>query len=171
VHRGALVGLGYWGDAEKTAERYKPLPQGIAGREAGLQVQELAVFSGDTVRRDAEGFLYFIGRRDEMIKTSGYRVSPNEVEEVVYATRLVGECAAFGVEHAVLGQAIQLVVTPPQGESQIDVLALLGACRARLPAYMVPAAVTKAVGPLPRNPNGKIDRKLLSAQWDETNAA
>ena len=73
VHRGALVGMGYWNDPEKTAERYKPLP----GREAGLVLPEIAVFSGDTVRMDEEGFLYFIGRRDEMIKTSGYRVSPD----------------------------------------------------------------------------------------------
>jgi acyl-CoA synthetase (AMP-forming)/AMP-acid ligase II len=63
--------------------------------------------------RDAEGFLYFIGRRDEMIKTSGYRVSPTEVEEVLYATQLVGECVAFGVDHPTLGQAIQVIATPP----------------------------------------------------------
>ena len=82
VHRGALVAMGYWNDPEKTAERFRPLP----GREAGLVLPEIAVFSGDTVRMDAEGFLYFIGRRDEMIKTSGYRVSPTEIEEVLYAT-------------------------------------------------------------------------------------
>jgi acyl-CoA synthetase (AMP-forming)/AMP-acid ligase II len=72
---------------------------------------EIAVFSGDTVRKDAEGFLYFIGRRDEMIKTSGYRVSPTEVEEILYATRLVGECVAFGVDHPTLGQAIRVIAT------------------------------------------------------------
>ncbi|MCC6248127.1 MAG: acyl-CoA ligase (AMP-forming), exosortase A system-associated, partial [Rubrivivax sp.] len=103
VHRGALVGMGYWGDAEKTAERYRPLPAGIGGREHGLMLPEIAVFSGDTVRRDAEGYLYFIGRRDEMMKTSGYRVSPTEVEEVLYATKQVGECVAFGVDHPALG--------------------------------------------------------------------
>ena len=96
MHRGALVGMGYWNDPEKTAERYKPLPNGVGGREAGMVLPELAVFSGDTVRRDDDGFLYFIGRRDEMIKTSGYRVSPTEVEEAIYATKLVGEVAAFG---------------------------------------------------------------------------
>lgn len=163
VHRGALVGLGYWGDPEKTAERYKPLP----GREAGLQLPEYAVFSGDTVRRDAEGFLYFIGRRDEMIKTSGYRVSPNEVEEVLYATRLVGECVAFGAEHPTLGQAIQVIATAPDGSAAVDVAAVLAECRRRMPAYMVPAGVEPAAGPLPRNPNGKIDRKLLSTAWHE----
>jgi acyl-CoA ligase (AMP-forming) (exosortase A-associated) len=163
VHRGALVGLGYWADAEKTAERYKLLP----GREGGLQLPEYAVFSGDTVRRDAEGFLYFIGRRDEMIKTSGYRVSPTEVEEVLYATRLVGECAAFGIDSPALGQAIQVIATPPQGQEAVDMATLLAECRRRMPAYMVPAGVHGVAGPLPRNPNGKIDRKLLATQWVE----
>ena len=167
VHRGALVGQGYWGDAEKTAERYKLLPPGIGGREAGLQLPEYAVFSGDTVRRDAEGFLYFIGRRDEMIKTSGYRVSPAEVEEVLYATRLVGECVAFGVDHATLGQVIQVIATAPEGSAALDLPALQAACRQHMPAYMVPAGIEPMAGPLPRNPNGKIDRKLLATGWQE----
>jgi acyl-CoA ligase (AMP-forming) (exosortase A-associated) len=162
VHRGALVGMGYWNDPEKTAERYKPLP----GREAGLVIPELAVFSGDTVRKDEEGFLYFVGRRDEMMKTSGYRVSPTEVEEILYGTKLVGECVAFGVEHATLGQAIQVIATPPAG-SALDVDALLAECKACMPAYMVPAGIDVRSGPLPRNPNGKIDRKTLSTEWIE----
>ena len=163
VHRGALVGMGYWGDAEKTAERYKLLP----GRDGGLQLPEYAVFSGDTVRRDAEGFLYFIGRRDEMIKTSGYRVSPTEVEEILYATRLVGECVAFGSDHATLGQVIQVIATAPDGGSALDLPALQAACRQHMPAYMVPAGIEAMTGPLPRNPNGKIDRKLVSSAWLE----
>ncbi|CAN5397090.1 acyl-CoA ligase (AMP-forming), exosortase A system-associated [soil metagenome] len=171
VHRGALVGMGYWNDAEKTAERYKLLPAGTPGREAGLQLPEYAVFSGDTVRKDAEGFLYFIGRRDEMIKTSGYRVSPTEVEEILYATRLVGECVAFGAEHPTLGQSIQVIATAPAGADALDTNALLAQCRARMPAYMVPAQIESAPGPLPRNPNGKIDRKLLSGQWAERQGA
>ena len=165
VHRGALVGQGYWNDAEKTAERYKLLPAGLPGRDAALQLPEYAVFSGDNVRQDAEGFLYFIGRRDEMIKTSGYRVSPTEVEELLYASRRVAECVAFGVEHATLGQSIQVIATPPAGEPALDISGLLADCRANMPAYMVPAGIEAATGPLPRNPNGKIDRKLLSAAW------
>ena len=171
VHRGALVGLGYWNDAEKTAERYKPLPTGVGGREGGLQLPEFAVFSGDTVKRDAEGFLYFVGRRDEMMKTSGYRVSPTEVEEVLYATGLVGECVAFGVHHDTLGQAIQVIATPPEGAAALDLAALTAACKARMPAYMVPHGVDARTGPLPRNPNGKIDRKTLSTAWLERHAA
>ena len=161
VHRGALVGQGYWNDAEKTAERYKLLP----GREGGLMLPEYAVFSGDTVRRDAEGFLYFIGRRDEMMKTSGYRVSPTEVEEVLYATKLVGECVAFGVDDARLGHAIQVIASGPDGSATLDLDTLLAECRLRMPAYMVPAGISAMAGPLPRNPNGKIDRKLLSTAW------
>lgn len=163
VHRGALVALGYWNDPEKTAERYKPLP----GRESGLVLPEIAVFSGDTVRMDHDGYLYFIGRRDEMIKTSGYRVSPTEIEEVLYSTQLVGEAAAFGVPHPTLGQGIVAVVTP-KGGSAVDAAALLSACRDRLPAFMVPAKVEIRAGPLPRNPNGKLDRKELRAEFEGT---
>jgi acyl-CoA ligase (AMP-forming) (exosortase A-associated) len=168
VHRGALVGMGYWNDAEKTAERYKLLAADAPGRQPGLQLPEYAVFSGDTVRQDAEGFLYFIGRRDEMMKTSGYRVSPTEVEEVLYATRLVGECVAFGVDHATLGQAIQVIATAPEASTeppQAQTEALLVQCRQHMPAYMVPAGIEFVAGPLPRNPNGKIDRKRLSLDW------
>ena len=166
VHRGALVGMGYWNDPEKTAERYRPLPSHAPGREAGLVIPEIAVFSGDTVRQDEEGFLYFVGRRDEMIKTSGYRVSPTEVEEILYASKLIGECVAFGVEHNTLGQVIQVIATPP-GSGTVDTAALLAECRVRMPSYMVPAGIEIREGPLPRNPNGKIDRKSLSTEWSE----
>jgi acyl-CoA ligase (AMP-forming) (exosortase A-associated) len=169
VHRGALVGMGYWNDPEKTAERYKALPVHAPGREAGLVLPEIAVFSGDTVRMDEEGFLYFIGRRDEMMKTSGYRVSPTEVEEILYATRMVGECVAFGVDNDRLGQAIQVIATPP-ADGLLDIPALLTECRTRMPAYMVPAGIEVQNGPLPRNPNGKIDRKSLSTAWLENHS-
>lgn len=161
VHRGALVGMGYWNDPEKTAERYKPLP----GRESGLVLPELAVFSGDTVSMDEEGFLYFVGRRDEMIKTSGYRVSPTEVEEALYATQRVAECAAFGVPHPTLGQAIVVIAAPRDGVPA-DAALLLAQCRERLPAYMIPARIDFRTPPLPRNPNGKIDRKALALEFE-----
>ena len=166
VHRGALVGLGYWNDAEKTAERYKLLAPDMPGRPSGLQLPEYAVFSGDTVRRDADGFLYFIGRRDEMMKTSGYRVSPTEVEEILYATQLVGECVAFGVAHPSLGHAIHVIATSTTAAGvEITLNELMIQCRSKMPAYMVPAHIEIVAGPLPRNPNGKIDRKLLSSEW------
>ena len=169
VHRGALVGMGYWNDAEKTAERYKPLAAGVGGREAGLMLPEMAVFSGDTVQKDEDGYLYFIGRRDEMIKTSGYRVSPTELEEAVYAMKLVGEVAAFGVAHPSLGQAIVLSVTAV-ADASIDADRLLAECRRLLPAYMVPADIDVHAASLPRNSNGKIDRKTLALQYEERRA-
>jgi acyl-CoA ligase (AMP-forming) (exosortase A-associated) len=165
VHRGALVGQGYWNDAEKTAERYKLLPPDAPGRQPGLQLPEYAVFSGDTVRQDVEGFLYFVGRRDEMMKTSGYRVSPTEVEEILYATQMVGECVAFGVDHPTLGHAIHVIATSAYGAGAGGLNDLISECRARMPAYMVPTGIELVIGPLPRNPNGKIDRKLLATDW------
>ncbi|KQZ26003.1 acyl-CoA ligase (AMP-forming), exosortase A system-associated [Duganella sp. Root1480D1] len=161
VHRGALVSLGYWNDPAKTAERFKP----IAPRHYGLPIIELAVWSGDTVRKDEDGFLYFISRNDEMIKTSGYRVSPTEVEEVVYARDQVAEAAALGVKHPSLGQAIVVVALPREGVA-LTASDLLAALKPHLPAYMLPQKVVIVAASLPRNPNGKIDRKLLSAQYE-----
>jgi acyl-CoA ligase (AMP-forming) (exosortase A-associated) len=158
VHRGALVSLGYWNDPVKTAERFKPVPN----QDRALILTEIAVWSGDTVRMDEEGFLFFVGRRDEMIKTSGYRVSPTEVEEVVFATGLVGDAAAVGVAHAKLGQAIVIVATPAP-EKTADTAALLEACRKILPAFMVPQHIQWREA-MPRNPNGKYDRPRLAAE-------
>lgn len=159
VHRGVHVSLGYWNDVDKTAERFRAAP----GLPAGLPVPELAVWSGDTVRTDDEGFLYFIGRRDEMIKTSGYRVSPSEVEEVIYAPDLVVEAVALGVAHPVLGQAVVLVVHAP-GQNDGISEKLMGACKRQLPAFMVPARIINRNEALPRNPNGKIDRTQLAGE-------
>jgi acyl-CoA ligase (AMP-forming) (exosortase A-associated) len=156
VHRGSLVALGYWNDPAKTAERFKPVP----GQNPGLVLTELAVWSGDTVRADADGFLYFIGRQDEMIKTSGYRVSPTEVEEVVFATGLVSDAVAVGVAHPRLGQAIVVVATPAANGSP-DGERLLAECRARLPNFMVPHEIRWSES-IARNPNGKYDRRKLA---------
>ncbi|MDD3355242.1 acyl-CoA ligase (AMP-forming), exosortase A system-associated [Zoogloea sp.] len=170
VQRGAHVAMGYWNDPEKTAERFKPLPASAPGRQSGFVLPEVAVFSGDTVRRDEEGYLYFIGRRDEMMKTSGYRVSPTEVEEILYGTQQVGECVAFGVPHPSLGQAICVIATGRDG-APLDTAALLAECKQRMPAYMVPAVIESRDGPLPRNPNGKIDRKALSTEFEHRTKA
>jgi acyl-CoA ligase (AMP-forming) (exosortase A-associated) len=155
VHRGPLVALGYWNDPERTAERFRPAP----GREPGLCLPETAVFSGDLVVRDEEGFLYFVDRNDEMIKTSGYRVSPTEVEEAVYDIGLARDAVALGVPDDRLGQRIVLVASPATG-ADLDRAALLAELRRRLPLYMVPKDVL--VRPeIPRSPNGKYDRALL----------
>ncbi len=159
VHRGALVAMGYWNDPGKTAERFKPLP----GQNPALTLTEIAVWSGDTVKMDDAGYLYFVARRDDMIKTSGYRVSPTEVEEVVYASQLVGEVVALGIPHPTLGQAIVLVATPNK-RGELNAEQILSHCKQQLPNFMVPQAVERRDN-LPRNPNGKIDRKLLSSEY------
>jgi acyl-CoA ligase (AMP-forming) (exosortase A-associated) len=159
VQRGALVALGYWNNPDATAERFKPLSKSAGAISTVLP--EIAVFSGDTVRMDEEGFLYFIGRRDEMIKTSGYRVSPMEVEEIIYSMGLVDECVAFGVAHDTLGQVIHVVAATGAART-VDTAQLLAECKKRMPAYMVPAKIELQSAPLPRNPNGKLDRKLLA---------
>jgi acyl-CoA ligase (AMP-forming) (exosortase A-associated) len=161
VHRGSLVAMGYWNDPAKTAERFKPAP----ARAAELVLPEMAVWSGDAVRRDRDGYLYFIGRRDEMIKTSGYRVSPTEIEEVVYATGLVIDAVALGVPHPLLGQAI-VVVAAARTAATSDDQQLLDECRRQLPAYMVPAHIEWRDS-LPRNPNGKFDRPRLASELSD----
>ena len=155
VHRGALVAMGYWNDPQRTAERFKPAP----GRDAGITTEEIAVWSGDVVVRDEEGFLYFVGRRDEMIKTSGYRVSPTEIEEVVYGTGMARDAVALGMEDARLGQRIVLAVTPADGR-RLDRDALAAELKQQLPLYMVPKEIV--VRPeLPRSPNDKFDRNRI----------
>jgi acyl-CoA ligase (AMP-forming) (exosortase A-associated) len=158
VHRGALVTLGYWKDPERTAQRFKPAP----ARADGFCMPEMAVWSGDLVVRDEEGFLYFVGRNDEMIKTSGYRVSPTEIEEVAYDTGIVRDAVALGIDDPKLGQHVVLFVSPAEGKV-IDPDALLVEFKKQVPLYMVPQRIL--VRPtLPRSPNGKFDRNLLKAE-------
>ncbi len=158
VHRGSFVTKGYWHNPERTAERFKPAPL----QPAELNVPEIAVWSGDFAWYDEDGFYYFVGRRDDQIKTSGYRVSPTEVEKLVYGTHLVGEAAALGLPHPVLGQAVVVVATSPLG-GQLDKARLLERCREEMPTYMVPLAIIERPS-LPKTPNGKMDRKQLAAE-------
>ncbi|MCK6372141.1 MAG: acyl-CoA ligase (AMP-forming), exosortase A system-associated, partial [Gammaproteobacteria bacterium] len=159
VHRGALVARGYWRDETRTRERFRPAP----GQPPGVPLPEIAVWSGDLVRRDADGFLYFVARNDEMIKTSGYRVSPTEVEEALYGTHLVSAAVVFGVSHPLLGQSIAAVVEAVAGDAA-DTEKLLDACRQALPPFMLPATVIWECD-LPRNPNGKLDRSGVVARF------
>jgi acyl-CoA ligase (AMP-forming) (exosortase A-associated) len=154
VHRGGLVALGYWNDPARTAERFRHAP----GEGATWRTAELAVWSGDTVVADEDGFLYFVGRRDDMIKTSGYRISPTEIEEVAYDTGLVRDAVALGLEDARLGQRIVLVATPITPE--FDPSELLAAMKRELPLYMIPNEVVVR-DRIVTSPNGKFDRVLL----------
>lgn len=155
VHRGALVAMGYWNDPARTAQRFRPAP----GRERGLCTTELAVWSGDRVVRDDQGFLYFVGRQDEMIKTSGYRVSPTEIEEVAYDSGMVRDAVALGLPDERLGQRIVLLVSAAEGRA-LDAEVLLAGLRKNLPRYMVPQQVLVRQE-IPKSPNGKFDRNLL----------
>lgn len=160
VHRGALVALGYWNDSQKTAERFRPVPQHLTG----LPLPEIAVWSGDTVRMDEDGYLYFIGRDDDMIKVSGYRISPLEIEEVVDCFEHVSEQVAVGVPHPVMGQAIVLIVKQNSAQN-LSAATLRKDCQLHLPGYMVPSHIELVTENLPRNANGKIDRRLLQSRF------
>ena len=160
VHCGPLVAQGYWRDAERTALRFRPAP--AASLHGGM-----AVWSGDTVRRDAEGLLYFVGRDDAMIKTAGNRVSPTEIEDAAAASGLVHEAVAFGVPDDRLGAAIVLIV---RGREGADREALSAWLRQSLPNFMQPRTIEWR-DELPRNPNGKLDRVAIAAEWEEETPA
>lgn len=164
VHCGPLVAQGYWRDAERSAERFRPAP--AASIYGGL-----AVWSGDTVVRDAGGLLRFIGRDDAMIKSAGNRISPSEIEEAALAVSGVAEACALGRADPRLGQAIILYVRADAALCETDAAAvpdrLRAALRAALPNFMQPSEV-HILAEMPRNPNGKIDRVALTllAQGD-----
>lgn len=156
VHCGPLVAAGYWQDAERTSARFRPAP--AHSRYGGT-----AVWSGDKVIRDADGFLTFVGRDDEMIKTSGNRVSPTEVEEGCMTCNLVAEAVALGVPDPALGQAIAVVVRPAAGtDADLLVDALRTHLRHELPNFMQPRHIIIHAD-LPRNANGKLDRVAITA--------
>ena len=149
VHCGPLVAQGYWLDPERTAGRFRSAPE--TSYYGGT-----AVWSGDRVRRDEDGRLYFVGRRDAMIKSAGYRISPQEIEDAAIATRLAEEAVALGVPDERLGQAIHLVVRGKGSEEE-----LRQALKVELPNYMQPAVIRR-VEAMPLSPNGKIDRAALA---------
>ncbi len=154
VHAGPLVAQGYWQDAARTAERFKPAPS--ASRHGGI-----AVWSGDTVRRDPEGLLYFVGRDDAMIKSAGNRISPTEIEEAAVAVAGVAEAVALGVRDERLGQAVLLLLRAADPDISAAVAAHL---KAELPNFMQPRE-TLVLAQFPRNPNGKIDRVALAKEY------
>jgi acyl-CoA ligase (AMP-forming) (exosortase A-associated) len=151
VHAGPLVAHGYWKDPARTAERFRPAP-------AASHYPGRAVWSGDRVRRDEDGLFYFVGRDDAMIKTSGNRVSPTEVEEAAVASGAAVEAAALGYPDPRLGEAIALVV---RGEGPED--ALRAHLKRELPNFMQPSAILWR-DTLPRGPNGKLDREALKRE-------
>lgn len=159
VHCGPLVAQGYWQGGERTAQRFRPAPP--ASRFGGI-----AVWSGDTVRRDTRGLLYFVGRDDAMIKTAGNRVSPSEIEDAAIATGFASEAVAFGVPDDRLGAAIILVVRGDGAAAE----ALAAALRSALPNFMQPRSI-RWRRELPTSANGKLDRAAIASDWQQTEEA
>jgi acyl-CoA ligase (AMP-forming) (exosortase A-associated) len=155
VHRGTLVSQGYWNDQEATSIRFRKNPL----RSKEIPIPEMVVYSGDYVRIDQQGLLYFSGRKDEMIKCSGNRISPEEVEEILYGNKNIAEAVVFGMPHEVFGQTIYAVVSQKQGVDP-DMKALISYCKKNMPQYMVPTEI-EIWDSIPRNTNGKFDRAAI----------
>ncbi len=148
VHRGPTVSLGYWRRPEDTARVLRPDPLVPPDRGAST-----VCYSGDLVVEDEDGFLTFVGRADAMIKSSGYRISPTEVEDVVMATGAFRQVAVIGLPDPVAGQRVHAVAI---ASGQCEVRTLLADIAQQLPGYMVPREI-ELVDALPVTPNGKVD--------------
>ncbi len=148
VVRGRHVMRGYWGDPVATAARFRP----------GALPGERVCYTGDLFRMDAEGYLYFVARKDDIIKSRGEKVAPKEVENVLYGLKGVVEAAVVGVPDPVLGEAIKaFVVVDDAALTQADVLRH---CRAHLEDLMVPKSV-EFCRELPKTSSGKIKKTDL----------
>ena len=159
VHRGPTVSLGYWKRPDDNEKRFRPWPLGADPKTC----MERVVFSGDLAYSDEEGYLFFVGRNDAMIKCSGNRISPSEIEEVVHQTGLVKQVAAIGVPDTAAGQVIKIfVVLTDELKFQTEGAKkqIVDYCSKKMPAYMCPRFV-ECVEELPRTATGKIDYPLL----------
>jgi acyl-CoA ligase (AMP-forming) (exosortase A-associated) len=160
VQRGPTVAAGYWNDPETTARVYRPNPR----RPSGAPDSERVVFSGDVVRRDHGGRLYFVGRRDRIIKTLGFRVSPDEVCDVLYASGEVAEALVGSEADGQRGeQIVAYVVLRVEG----DTGRLQRFCRTELPRYMQPGRI-EVMTDLPRTSSGKFDLRAAQARAQGT---
>jgi amino acid adenylation domain-containing protein len=162
VHGGPSVALGYVRDEETTRRVFKPNPFPGPGQPARV------VYSGDLVRRDDEGRLYYVGRRDRMIKTMGFRVSPDEISDVLQASGVVTEAAVVTEPDEQRGERIIACVVLRENQTVED---LRRFCGVELPRYMQPVRYV-AMAEIPRNASGKHDiiqlKLLLSAPAPET---
>ena len=155
VHRGPTVSLGYWGQPELTAQRLRNHP--FQPQELGSQ--EKVCYSGDLVTMDEAGFLYFVSRRDTMIKSSGFRISPTEVEEVLMASKKLQSAAVVGIPDDLLGQTIKAFVVRSEN-TELDIESLLSFCAERLPRYAIPKQV-EILDRLPQTTSGKVNYSAL----------
>jgi amino acid adenylation domain-containing protein len=150
VVRGASVMRGYWGKPEATAACLRD------GEIAGEKV----LHTGDQFRTDEDGFLYFVGRTDDVFKCKGEKISPKEIEHVLYELEAVAEAAVVGVPHEIDGQAVKAVVAPAPGAT-LSEEQVRRHCRARLENYMVPRFVD-VLEALPKTDTGKIRKAALA---------
>lgn len=153
VHRGPTVSLGYWRRPEETARVLRPHPF-----RSPLEGGETVCYSGDLVVEDENGYFHFVGRSDAMIKSSGYRISPTEVEEALMATGLFQQVAVIGLPDALAGEKVHAVAVA--GGTPVDSAAVLKGLADQLATFMVPRAL-ELLDALPTTPNGKVDYKLL----------
>lgn len=158
VHRGALITRGYWNDPEKTEKIFRKNPL----LKDQNHLNEIVVFSGDFVTKDEEGFLYYVSRKDSMIKTMGYRVSPTEVEESLMKLDGIVDAVVFGKEIETGDQIIVAVIQSNSKEG--DEKQLMAQCRKALPEYMVPKEF-HFEREFPKTANAKVDRSLLQKKW------
>jgi acyl-coenzyme A synthetase/AMP-(fatty) acid ligase len=147
--------MGYWGRPEDTNKALRPNP--LLPRE--FSDHEKVCYSGDLVKMDEDGFLYFMGRRDAMIKSSGFRISPTEVEEALLQTGALQLAAVIGIPDEMLGQSIKAFVVSRNGSSR-DTETLIAHCAEKLPRYMVPKAV-EFLDEMPKTSSGKVDYPAL----------
>lgn len=155
VHRGPTVSMGYWGRPEETEKALRKNP--LLLPEMGDS--EKVCYSGDLVKMDEEGFLYYVGRRDTMIKSSGFRISPTEVEEVLFSSGKLRQAAVIGIPDEVLGQTVKAFVVSRNGEPP-NPEDLLVYCAEKMPRYMVPKAI-EFLAELPKTTSGKVDYPAL----------
>jgi len=158
VHYGQLVSMGYWNRPDENQKRFKYLNENYF-----KECKQLAVFSGDYAKQDADGFFYFINRKDDQIKCSGNRISPTEVEDVLYEYPDIIENIALGIPHHELGEAIVIICTTTASFIEKDFIKY---CKTHLPNFMHPKKVI-IEDSLPKSGNGKIDRKFLKNKYKQ----
>lgn len=156
VHRGPTVAMGYWGKEEATRKAYKTDP--FAHPELP---ESKMVYSGDLGYRDEEGYLYLVGRADAMIKSQGYRMSPEEIEDLIIGSGYVNEAVAFGTPDPDLGAQVVAVVSLKDGDSEEAIEKIREHCIKNGPPYMVPKEIL-VQKELPKTGSGKVDRKTIS---------
>jgi acyl-CoA ligase (AMP-forming) (exosortase A-associated) len=162
VHRGANISMGYWRDPESTRRVFRPHPF----QETGQAYKETVVFSGDLVKKDQEGFLYFVGRKDQLIKSHGFRVSPEEIEAWIFSSTLVSHVVAFSVPRGEVDCDIVAAIVP-QEPASFKEEHLHEFCKREMPEYMRPGIIW-CLDQFPQTSSGKPDRCKIKEMYVES---